>query len=136
MTPDAARRLDAAHRELAPQCVLAVAENAQFWPEVLAARECVRRGGIGELLTVRAKFWESAHGEWAGDYAPGTWRCDAAKLPAASFTYDGASHWIRPLRMWLGEVTSGCLSTLILLSSATISLPVRPRPRGSRFAFD
>jgi len=57
-------------------------------------------------LPGRAKYWESAGGEWACDYLPGTWRCDASKLPAASFTYDGASHWIRPLRLWMGEVES------------------------------
>ena len=35
---------------------------------------------------------------------PGSWRCDESKLPAASFTFDGGTHWIRPLRMWFGEV--------------------------------
>ena len=103
--PEAAERVDRFHREHAPECVLAVAENAQFWPEILAAKRCVESGEIGELLSVRAKAWESAAGEWAVDYAPGSWRCDDAKLPAASFTYDSASHWLRPLRMWLGEVT-------------------------------
>lgn len=72
---------------------------------VLAAKACIEAGIIGEVLTARAKYWESAGGEWACDYLPGTWRCDADKLPAASFTYDGASHWIRPLRMWLGTVS-------------------------------
>ena len=45
-------------------------------------------------------------GEWAVDYMPGSWRCDKNKLPAASFTFDGGTHWIRPLRMWFGEVSS------------------------------
>ena len=31
---------------------------------------------------------------------------DESKLPAASFTFDGGTHWIRPLRMWFGEVSS------------------------------
>jgi predicted dehydrogenase len=33
------------------------------------------------------------------------WRCDETKLPSASFTFDSASHWIRPLRMWMGRAT-------------------------------
>ena len=45
-------------------------------------------------------------GEWAVDYLPGSWRCDESKLPAASFTFDGGTHWIRPLRMWFGEISS------------------------------
>lgn len=69
--------------------VLSVAENAQFWPEVLAAAKAIEDGAIGEFLTVRAKYWESAVGEWAVDYKKGSWRCDESKLPAASYTFDG-----------------------------------------------
>ena len=115
VTPEAAERLAIVHSQKAADCVLAIAENAQYWPEVLAALDSLKRGEIGEILSVHAKFWESATGEWAGDYAEGSWRCDPTKLPAASFTYDGASHWIRPLRMWLGEVTRvvGCCGTAL-----------------------
>lgn len=104
VTTKAAERLIALHKDVAGDQVFAAAENARFWPEVLEAKACIDRGGIGEVITARAKYWESAGGEWACDYMPGTWRCDPDKLPAASFTYDGASHWIRPLRMWMGEV--------------------------------
>ena len=45
-------------------------------------------------------------GPWAGDYLPGTWRCEEKYLPAASFTFDGATHWIRPLRLWFGKCRS------------------------------
>ena len=51
-----------------------VAEQAQYWPEILAAQQVIADGGIGEVLTARAKFWESAAGEWGGDYVEGTWR--------------------------------------------------------------
>lgn len=95
--------------------VFAVAENAQFWPEVVEAKNLMQGGVIGEVLCARAKFWESAMGEWAVDYLPGSWRCDATKLPAASFVFDGMTHWIRPLRMWFGEVSTvaGIMGTTI-----------------------
>ena len=102
---EAARRLQSLHRDACPDKVFAVAENAQYWPEVQAAKASIERGDIGDVLTARAKYYESAAGEWAADYAPGTWRCDETKLPSASFTYDGASHWVRPLRLWLGEAS-------------------------------
>jgi hypothetical protein len=38
--------------------------------------QLIESGAIGELLTARAKAWESAMGEWAVDYQPGSWRCD------------------------------------------------------------
>lgn len=57
--------------QVSPKCVLAIAENAQYWPEVLATKASLDRGDIGELLTVRVKAWESATGEWAVDYAEG-----------------------------------------------------------------
>lgn len=102
----AARRIIQCHAASCPGKTFAVAENAALWPEVRAASDAIAAGKIGRVLTARAKFYESAHGEWAGDYAAGSWRCDASKLPAASFTFDGATHWIRPLRLWLGEVAS------------------------------
>ena len=38
---------------------------------MLAAKACLDSGEIGDVLTVRAKAWESATGEWAVDYAEG-----------------------------------------------------------------
>lgn len=70
--------------KVAPDRVLAVAENAQFWPEVLAAKASLDRGDIGELLTVRVKAWESATGEWAIDYAEGVRACLYPELSAAT----------------------------------------------------
>lgn len=100
----AGRRVLAAHARCCPEKVFMVAENSQYWPEVVEARALIGAGAIGEILSARARFWESAMGEWAGDYAPGSWRCDASKLPAAGFTFDGSTHWVRPLRLWMGDV--------------------------------
>lgn len=102
----AGERLIALHQEYCPEKVFMVAENAQYWPEIVETAKLLADGAIGEILGARAKFWESAMGEWAVDYLPGSWRCDESKLPAASFTFDGGTHWIRPLRMWFGEVDS------------------------------
>ena len=110
VTVAAGQRLIAAHAELCPEKVFMVAENAAYWPEIVQTQQLLQAGAIGDVLSARAKYWESAMGEWAVDYLPGSWRCDESKLPAASFTFDGATHWIRPLRMWLGEVekVAGC----------------------------
>ena len=90
--------------------LLMVAENAQHWPEVVAAAAAVRAGRLGKrLLFAHANCWESALGEWADDYKAGTWRADAAALPGGSYLFDSLSHWIRPLRMVLAsEVTAVC----------------------------
>jgi UDP-N-acetyl-2-amino-2-deoxyglucuronate dehydrogenase len=83
---------------------LMCAENSHYWREVVEAKRLIDAGHIGELLTVRAKFWESAHpklNEWA---AAGSYNADAYCCTAAEgFVVDGGLHWIRPLRMWLGE---------------------------------
>jgi predicted dehydrogenase len=94
-----------------PDLVFNVAENAGYWPEIVRAKELINAGAIGDVITCSAKFWESAMGPWAGDYLPGTWRCDDKNLPAASFTFDGATHWIRPLRMWFGKCTKVVATT-------------------------
>ncbi|CAK9041204.1 unnamed protein product [Durusdinium trenchii] len=90
-----------------PEKVLAVAENAQYWREVVEAQRLIQSGAIGDVLTVRAKFWESAHpalNEWAADgsYEAGSFIADAAE----GFVFDGGLHWLRPLRMFLGKAQS------------------------------
>eukprot|EP00656_Telonema_subtile_P035859 TRINITY_DN39816_c0_g1_i1.p1 TRINITY_DN39816_c0_g1~~TRINITY_DN39816_c0_g1_i1.p1 ORF type:complete len:310 (+),score=75.79 TRINITY_DN39816_c0_g1_i1:258-1187(+) len=86
--------------------VLLCAENSQYWHEVVVAREKIQQGCIGEVLNVRAKFWESAHpmlNEWAasGSYDPGAYVCEGSE----GFVFDGGLHWLRPLRMLVGEVS-------------------------------
>ena len=69
-------------------------------------------GGVGsEVLTARAKYWESCsyalNPQWASSYEPGTFYCTADE----GFTFDGGLHWIRPLRMFLGEVVTIAATT-------------------------
>ena len=36
--------------------VFMLAENAQYWPEILKAQELIKSGAIGEIITARAAF--------------------------------------------------------------------------------
>ena len=104
----AAKRIQARYNAAAAAhgAVLMVAENAQFWPEVVETLRVINAGRVGEVLSVHAKCWESAAGAWADDYKAGTWRTERSALPGGSYVFDSVSHWIRPLRMWLGEVVA------------------------------
>ena len=80
--------------------VFMVAENAQYWPEVLTARRLISGGVIGEVVTARASFLIPPLDSF---YAAGAWRFDT-DVATGGITVDTGSHWIRPLRMLLGEV--------------------------------
>lgn len=97
--PDACERILAAARRAGT--VFQVAENSQYWPEVLAARELLVSGAIGETITARANFVVPPMPEFYG--GPSPWRLDLA-ASGGGIALDTGSHWIRPLRMWLGEV--------------------------------
>lgn len=97
--------LDACERVLAVAdaagTVFMVAENAQYWPEVITVRDELARGAIGDVVTARATAFFPALAEF---YATeGAWRLDRAAA-GGGVAIDTGSHWLRPLRMWLGEV--------------------------------
>ena len=81
--------------------VFMVAENAQYWPEVLTVRDLIADGAIGEVVTARAATFFPALGDFYGGDRP--WRFDRAAA-GGGVVIDTGSHWLRPLRMWLGEV--------------------------------
>lgn len=93
----AARILAAAR---AAGVVFMVAEQAQYWPDARKVREMIGEGVIGEVITARAFFGGPVR---PGDGGPRPWRYDLA-LAGGGITMDGGAHWIRPLRMWLGEI--------------------------------
>ena len=93
-----ARILDAARRA---GTVFQVAENTQYWPEVLTAKKLLDDGAIGDVITARASFAIPPMKEFYGGENP--WRLDSA-IAGGGIALDSGSHWIRPLRMWLGEV--------------------------------
>lgn len=80
--------------------VFMVAEQAQYWPDARAVRDLIQSGAIGEIITARA-FFGGPTGP-LGD-GPRPWRYDLA-MAGGGITMDGGAHWIRPLRMWLGEI--------------------------------
>jgi len=80
--------------------VFLVAENAQYWPEVLHAKDAIEAGAIGEPVTARACVFFPPLPEYYGD---GGWRYDRTAT-GGGIAIDTGSHWIRPLRMLMGEI--------------------------------
>jgi len=100
----ARRILDAARTSGA---VFLVAENAQYWPEVIRVKELLEGGALGELITARAWYCTPPLAEFFG---PDHWRLSVAHA-GGGVAIDAGSHWLRPLRMWLGEVEAVVATT-------------------------
>ena len=98
-TLDACDRILAAARDAGT--VFMVAENAQYWPEVVFAREVIESGRLGEIITARACSFVPPLDEFFGGDEP--WRFSATAA-GGGVAIDTGSHWLRPLRMWLGEI--------------------------------
>jgi predicted dehydrogenase len=100
-----ATSLDACDRILAAAgdagTTFMVAENAQYWPEVVLARQLVEDGTLGEIITARACSFVPPLDQFHGGEKP--WRFEAAAA-GGGVAIDAGSHWLRPLRMWLGEI--------------------------------
>jgi predicted dehydrogenase len=97
-TLDACDRILSAAR--AAGSVFMVAENAQYWPEILTVRTLIDKGAIGDVVTARAATFFPALDEFYGGDQP--WRNDRATA-GGGVVIDTGSHWLRPLRIWLGE---------------------------------
>jgi predicted dehydrogenase len=98
-TVDACERILAAWRRAGT--VFLVAENTQYWPEVLTAKDLLATGEIGSVITARASFAIPPLEMFYG--GPRAWRLDN-RVAGGGIVLDAGSHWIRPLRMLLGEV--------------------------------
>jgi predicted dehydrogenase len=92
LDPDSAQRILSAAR--ASKTVFMVAENAQYWKEILVVKKCIDDGRFGHIVSVRARCLETIvnQNEWQGDYAPGLWRSDPQRA-GGGYVFDSASHW-------------------------------------------
>lgn len=111
MDLDACDRILAAAR--AAGTVFMVAENAQYWPEVVTAERLIGNGAIGDLVTARASFVSFFDSHW---YPEDSWRFERGRA-GGGIVVDGGAHWIRPLRMWLGEIDSVVATTSRVIPS-------------------
>lgn len=100
-----ATTLDACDRILAAAqdagTVFMVAENAQYWPEVQTVCDLIADGAIGDVITARAATFFPALGDFYDGDRP--WRFDK-HAAGGGIAVDTGSHWLRPMRMWLGEI--------------------------------
>ena len=80
--------------------VFMIAEQAQYWPDIAEARRLIDAGRIGTVLGARACFYDPLPDMPAGAKP---WRFELARS-GGGIAIDGCAHWIRPLRMLLGEV--------------------------------
>jgi len=80
--------------------VFMIAEQAQYWPHIVQARELIDAGQIGEVVTARACFYDPLN---VSSDDPVPWRFKLSRA-GGGICIDGGAHWIRPLRMMLGEV--------------------------------
>ncbi len=80
--------------------VFMVAEQSQYWPDVLLVQQLIRNGAIGDPVSARAFFGGTMP---AGFPSEKPWRFYTSRS-GGGVTMDGGAHWLRPLRMWLGDV--------------------------------
>ena len=96
-TLDACERILAAARSAGT--VFMVAEQSQYSPSVVKVNQLLRKGAIGDIITAEAFFGGKVGSSWGGH----PWRYSKT-ITGGGICIDGGLHWIRPLRMWLGEI--------------------------------
>ena len=99
-----AHTIDSCERILAAAAavdtVFFIAEQAQYWPDVLEAVRLIEAGAIGDVLLARGVFYDVLA---VSPDDPKPWRFFAERS-GGGISIDGGAHWIRPLRMLLGEI--------------------------------
>ena len=73
--------------------------------------DLLQKKAIGEIITVRASFRQNTSSDifdsynlLPGDQLDKAWRFDK-KSSGGGITLDGGAHWIRPMRIWCGNVS-------------------------------
>jgi len=97
-TLDACDRIMSAARCV--ETVFMVGENTHYWDIVKHAHQLIESGIIGNVISGQAQYITSLDQTW---YPPNSWRFNR-KRAGGGVAIDGGSHWIRPLRIWMGEV--------------------------------
>lgn len=87
--------------------VLMVAEQAQYWWDIHKTRELIDAGEIGSVLTAHATFYDPM-GIDPNETLP--WRYIKERA-GGGVCMDGGAHWIRPMRLMLGEIEEVVAST-------------------------
>ena len=103
--PSCERILAAAERA---GTVFMVAEQAQYWPDIAKAAELIDSGAIGTVIAASACFYDPL--AEVDPSQPKPWRFELARA-GGGIAIDGGAHWIRPLRMMLGEIDEVIAST-------------------------
>ncbi len=107
IAPDVAAAGRIFHAAKRAGTVFMVAEQAQYWPDVIRARELIDAGEIGEVITARACFYDPLN---IDPEEPIPWRFRLQRA-GGGISIDGGAHWIRPLRMLLGEIDAAIAVT-------------------------
>ena len=108
---ESAERILAAAKE--QKATLMVAEQAQYWTDVIKTRELLDDGLIGDVLTARAYFFDRLV---VDPLDPIPWRYSVQRS-GGGISIDGGAHWIRPMRMMLGEIDSVFADTASLIEN-------------------
>ena len=80
--------------------VFMIAEQAQYWTDIVKARELMDAGAIGDVISAGGNFYDRVV---LDPDKPPPWRYSLA-ISGGGLTIDGGAHWIRPLRMMMGEI--------------------------------
>ena len=75
-----------------PELVFRVTDNYAFYPPIVRAREMIRRGDIGEPLTLRIKFIGGGSGGWEVPASAWQWRMQEAAEGRGLQTFDHGHH--------------------------------------------
>lgn len=88
--------------------MLIISEQSPYWEEVVKAKDLLRGGKIGNLISASSYYYESMRDNVTSglDDAGGLgWRA-SLKRAGGGIVIDGGLHWIRPIREFCGEVDS------------------------------
>lgn len=79
--------------------VFMIAEQSQYWPASVEVQRLINDGAIGAIVSAEGYFG----GPGISDWGVNDWRFSKDKT-GGGLCIDGGLHWMRPLRMWLGEI--------------------------------